>query len=314
MTISECINRFASRKSNPRENGTVTWKGGNVFSLDRVLYSYGTHFPLAVFLGHRDGKAVYILNGDKYSNSTSSHQSETRTYCNRGERTAYTTSFTALRAAGIHGTDLTLDGIVAASDDVRIDLVRVKLTEDTFGPWTYPNGAPFAMAGRTGEIRATGYDELKGGFHAPGAMLLRRHDRTFLATSDEGTYCIMELEEHAEGLNDAFESLKPYAVRDAERDGLDVQRQGEWYFVPCDPPAGRSHAKQIELPRRDDRGNLHVVRAIVNGSIYCTGNVFHRNPNTGRATGQHRTLKLDGWFTAHRNTELASWSANGKVD
>lgn len=51
---------------------------GNVFFEGDVLYSYGTHFPLAVKC--RNG---YILNGDNYSSSTGQHQSLTRNWADR---------------------------------------------------------------------------------------------------------------------------------------------------------------------------------------------------------------------------------------
>jgi len=56
----------------------------NIWYSGRVLYSFGTHFPLAV--RHQDARVddaegfgcgvQYIINGDKYSSSTSSHQRE----------------------------------------------------------------------------------------------------------------------------------------------------------------------------------------------------------------------------------------------
>lgn len=49
-------------------------KGGNVFFEGRTIYSYGYHFPMAVFI--KDN--AVIINNDSYSNTTSTHQSYVR--------------------------------------------------------------------------------------------------------------------------------------------------------------------------------------------------------------------------------------------
>jgi hypothetical protein len=68
--------------------GTDTWNqeregrrnasasAGNVFNRGNKLYSYGTHFELGRIIPSADGHLA-ILNGDKYSVTTSRHQSET---------------------------------------------------------------------------------------------------------------------------------------------------------------------------------------------------------------------------------------------
>lgn len=54
-----------------RSRGTVFTDGG------RELYSYGHHFTLAEYIGER-GQGFFLLNGDRYSVTTSGHQSLTR--------------------------------------------------------------------------------------------------------------------------------------------------------------------------------------------------------------------------------------------
>lgn len=44
----------------------------------RVAYSYGMHFPLAVVLTTKDGPKQATVNRDKYSSTTSRHQSAIR--------------------------------------------------------------------------------------------------------------------------------------------------------------------------------------------------------------------------------------------
>lgn len=49
-------------------------KSGSIFIEDNVIYSYGTHFPMAIRLW--DGYSFkFIINSDSYSRTTSRHQS-----------------------------------------------------------------------------------------------------------------------------------------------------------------------------------------------------------------------------------------------
>jgi len=63
--------------------GSIYWHNKN------TLYSYGSHFPLAISISCD----TYLLNGDSYSPTTNKHQSLTRRYCPNG----FTTSISMLR-------------------------------------------------------------------------------------------------------------------------------------------------------------------------------------------------------------------------
>lgn len=54
--------------------GSTTSKSGNMYIENNVLYSYGKHFPMAIRLSSDKGY-YFIVNGDKYSPTTSRHQS-----------------------------------------------------------------------------------------------------------------------------------------------------------------------------------------------------------------------------------------------
>ena len=49
-------------------------KASNLYYDGKVAYSYGSHFPIAVITGEKK----VTVNGDKYSSSTSRHQSQMR--------------------------------------------------------------------------------------------------------------------------------------------------------------------------------------------------------------------------------------------
>lgn len=312
MTTSEVTQRYADRKANPRQGNTVTWGSGNVFCRDRTIFSFGSHFPMALYLGEKAGAPVFLRNGDRYSSTTSGHQGNVRRLC-----PGFTIPFSALRAANFEADYIKLADVLDRTEDETIYLKR----ETKDAPWTLEDGAEFVRpvigALTVSRFANTGFPEegLTGYWHAPGSVLLRNEKRRLLATSDEGTYCIMELGGRPVAtLARAFQELKPVAVTAAESAGLTVLRQGEWYFVPCDPPKGRSAAKQAALPRREDAGNLHVCRMLETPkALYCTGKVYHRT-REGIRSRQHRALRLAGWHRAYRNTERASWSASGRVD
>lgn len=56
------------------KQGEGRTNNGNVYFRDRIIYSYGSHFPMAV----RMGVASVIINADTYSISTGGHQSQVR--------------------------------------------------------------------------------------------------------------------------------------------------------------------------------------------------------------------------------------------
>lgn len=52
-------------------NGASSGKGSNMYIEQNVIYSYGSHFPIAVRLE----KNVYLFNKDGYSHTTAKHKS-----------------------------------------------------------------------------------------------------------------------------------------------------------------------------------------------------------------------------------------------
>lgn len=48
-------------------------RSGNMYFYGDTIYSYGDHFPMAKVITYK-GKKAYVVNSDRYSNSTSKHQ------------------------------------------------------------------------------------------------------------------------------------------------------------------------------------------------------------------------------------------------
>lgn len=77
-------------------NGNVFYDPG-----DLTIYSYGYHFPLAMAMTERDGSRWVLLNGDRYSRSTSEHQGIVRGVVRDAGLPHIIVPFNALDAAGI---------------------------------------------------------------------------------------------------------------------------------------------------------------------------------------------------------------------
>ena len=101
----DVIKKFASRIVNRRQGG-VAWSGNNVYCRDTLIFSYGSHFPMAKYLGtSQAGRQLFIKNSDKYSSSTSCHQSKVSRSCPGPEVSRRRLS------EYIHFEDLTIDNI-----------------------------------------------------------------------------------------------------------------------------------------------------------------------------------------------------------
>lgn len=140
------------------------------------------------------------------------------------------------------------------------------------------------------------------------------------------------------GIAEAYELLKPQVVKDAERGGKPILRQGEWFFLPVTLTVARGLSamastpgtlRDIELRAGPNRPNTAQGISIYDGKpvvwqrsdgvmvrwqevraeaeSYVTGTVKH--------TGcEHADLVLDGWYTAVPNTATESFTITGDID
>jgi hypothetical protein len=76
-------------------------KGRSVIANGNVIYSYGRHFPMAEAYRTRAGELWVLVNGDRYSVTTSGHQSMVRMVVARLRVPSIIVPFSALEAAGI---------------------------------------------------------------------------------------------------------------------------------------------------------------------------------------------------------------------
>lgn len=276
------------------------YRGSRIFTEGDVLYSYGRHFPLAVRRGE-PGQEWYLLNGDKYSVSTSKHQRITYSVFSDSPRV----SFTALSAARIYYDDCKLI-------DFQKDEFKTSFPEDddfyNFKK-TIPAGAEYhEQKYKNGEIHSKSY-------HRIGAVVLEQDKKHYICSMDEGSYFVSLLPKRVKTVQEAFEVLKPARIRKGNI--TDYKRQGEWFFIKSDIMIKeKDFQKSAALPSADSSSNLHVCTRLkkIGKRYYVKGIIRHRNPRTNRRA-DHKPLKLgEGIYEAICNTAKGNWSASGNVD
>ena len=87
FVIQTWIKQEQSSAHTPKAKNNGRWSdrghdGYRMFFEGRTLYSYGYHFPLACLL---EGKRIALVNPEKYSVTTCSHQSAVRYALNRAD-------------------------------------------------------------------------------------------------------------------------------------------------------------------------------------------------------------------------------------
>lgn len=87
--------------------------------------------------------------------------------------------------------------------------------------------------------------------HFVGAMLIKVGHKTFLFDVDNNetkhhrlNAFLVQIKGRPKTIKEAYEGLKPKQVKEAEKKGLKVRRQGEWFFIPT--KGLEKHEKQDE--------------------------------------------------------------------
>lgn len=105
-------------------------------------------------------------------------------------------------------------------------------------------------------------------------------------TEEFMSYFFCELPREVTSIEDAYESLKPEAVRIAERFGRKFKRQGDLYFIPAADqknPAFARAVKSLTWMLGTNHASKWVVE--IDGATYARGKVVHmpwdRDPDHG---------------------------------
>jgi hypothetical protein len=261
LSNSQVAGRFKDRRKG---------NGGNMSTDGERLYSYRA--VIAQWLNAednlKDGKAVIVNNGDRYSITSTQHQGEVW-----GDVVAFTVSFGALSAAGLTRSRGRSQG--GLNEGVKLvdfqeDLGITCYADNCFhgycinyvsqGPHCLLDGPRYETVLQHIPIGATPFDVGKHydietayrGYHRAGTVVLRytketsnlhvfdRHYRTtfeeyteetadYLCGFDERSYFVSELPRLVTSVDDAYTALLPQEVQ-----GAYYLRQGEWFFVETD--------------------------------------------------------------------------------
>jgi hypothetical protein len=320
MNTRETVRRFAERIPNPRRAGAVEWRGGvgygfssasfqgaRIYCEENTLFSYGSHFALAHYLGERDGKKLFLKNGDRASQTTSRQQAEVQDLCE-----GPTVSFSAFAVAGIDLFVLRAENVIDFAADTRVYLTHDKETGIFYrlGKWNgergeYERGEVFTRP-KQGAFFPDRSEPEKNGFvsgvwHIVAACLIELSGRYLLSAVDEGSYFVSELSGPASTIEEAFKLLKPREVRKAEARGATVLRQGEWFFVATGTKTDRQLARLLNLPyikpkidslprpkdsTGDALGNCHRCFVFEHGGeLWARGMVRHQSERINHEGG-----------------------------
>lgn len=313
-----------------------SYKDGSRESHKRyVLFSYGTHFPMAMYLGeNKNGKKVFLWNVDKRSTTTIRHQSNALWGARQSGAILVNVSFSALeRIANINYKDLTLENAVDYDSNSKNEYAGHTILYDKINKrYLKYSGQATVISPKIGMFVAENQsdksllpieyqndDYIVGYWHTPSGALLKINNNYYLSAMDEGSYFISKLSSSAKTIGEAFLKLMPKQARNVPH-----VRQGEWFFVPVGDLSMLNMSKaEIKrqtvidaLPRNSQRSNRHTVKMIKQGKkTCCYGKVYHRLPDTDGLTGQHKTVDLGNVLhLAYKNTELDSLSIGGKID
>ena len=304
LSQSTLIDRFA--------NGAERGSASHMFIEGDIIYSYGRHFPLAIRQDWGAG-VEYLLNGDRYSSSTSSHQSQ----CISHLKPNVQVPFSALQSATLADHDLPKRNlqIVAHRPDEYHTTCKHCGREISYGDAATGKPEHYHVNDRSPLCRETEGETVS--HHILGAVVLQHEQRFFLSSIDdqEGwrarAYFLCWLPREVTSVEDAFDSLIPEEIRSAKAGGIEVRRQGD-IFVIATTLATRQIRAAAEYRYRVFDTTHVATEARVDGALYVRGTLRHE-PNGRRP--QHALLRLGkSWWIAVKNLAPASWNAIGNVD
>ena len=340
---TDVITNFKLQTGKARNGSKCDGGGYNIFYEGRVLYSYGIHFPLAI--RHADASVkvdneteatlpqgfgcgiMYIINGDKYSISTGSHQREVIRSCKPNVQVP----FSALAQAWNYtqGEERYLDQVrtntgyqiakkfeqgerVFKIVNYRQDTWTSKYRPDSASPWVDDES-----------VWSGSYND-RWETHKLGAVLFTIRNISFLSSFDEldtRNYFLCHVPGSPASIDEAYEALKPKGVIECERSNHPILRQGDWFFLSCSEDKNlMRRIKNTELSsfRLGGTAGTHTVtraRKSEASQLYVQGTVRHAPLDNRRP--EHKRLKLgDGksWWVPVKNTSDAGWGAAGNVD
>jgi hypothetical protein len=164
--------------------------------------------------------------------------------------------------------------------------------------------------------------------HFMGAMVFKigskvYEDQYFLFDIDRNdlllnnlNFFLSRLPKKVDSIEEAYASLKPKEVYDAERFlGKPCQRQGEWFFIPVQGDfkikteanwSGNGRPRHTNAVLQSKGNRAHYAQKLSEEG-YVTGRIWHGG-------GEHKTIELDTWCKPVPNTAVESFKISGAID
>lgn len=163
--------------------------------------------------------------------------------------------------------------------------------------------------------------------HFTGASVFKVNDKYFLFDADRRELkhkifnpFLVELNNPVKSIKEAYESLKPVEVIEAEKQGLKVKRQGKWFFIPVERDNfipvieevinWKTNKKEVvnrRLELRAGQNRPNYAEMFHEPTKYVSGKIEH----SGR---EHADLVLKGWYKPVPNTSVQSFTITGDID
>lgn len=180
--------------------------------------------------------------------------------------------------------------------------------------------------------------------HFTGALLLENSGRKFLMDIDRleiqskiFNAFFVEVKGNVNSIAEAYESMKPDKVRQAEAQGVEVKRQGEWFFIKADKTLKILSDKVYTWKNNDETKQVHrfdiahgkgrpnrLYKPVGFGELdqYVCGTVSHsgrehadldlgQNEVTSSGNGNYTTFEL---WTVVPNTTVSNFTISGDID
>lgn len=124
-------------------------------------------------------------------------------------------------------------------------------------------------------------------------------------------FFLAELPEKCSSISEAYDMLKPEEVKMFEKNtGKQVERQGEFFFIPVSTSPHGFNAEEIREIRVGNSRPNRVEKGVKNEKgFFVTGKISH----TGREHAD-LVLPLDRWFKVVPNTSKANFQLTGDID
>lgn len=292
--------------------------GARLYIQGNVVFSYGSHFPLAI-RGEFGGEVRFIINGDASTLTTNSQVREAIGILSGNVQIP----FSALQGAGLldrHDPgSLAITIVEATADETWYECVQCKrkVVQDE-EDYTYSHEAdktPICPE----VVRAGARSRQVRYQHRLGEVLFKHEGNYYLSGRDHqelsrrDNYFLCQIPGAPKSVEEAYAGLKPAIVAHAETIGSKVLRQGDIYLIENEQPfpKGTKREKLKDFQLFDTR---HVASTAFkygqNGTsqVFITGKLAH----TAR---QHASLFLKGkLYSAVKNLALGSWNAIGNID